>query len=124
MQIDIVKLQGWIGREQKDSEVLSTMLVRQFDATFDRTSGTKQEHEAPLLIHLCLAQPTAPMSELGRDGHPALGDFLPPVPLPRPLPPPLLHNYDHNASLLSASLPLGFLNSNFNPPLSRQPQLQ
>lgn len=83
MQIDIAKLQGWIGREQKDSEVLSTMLVRQFNATFDRTSGTEQEHEAPLLIHLCLAQPTAPMSELGRDGHPALGDFLPPVPLPR-----------------------------------------
>lgn len=83
MQIDIAKLQGWIGREQKDSEVLSAMLVRQFNATFDRTSGTEQEHEAPLLIHLCLAQPTAPMSQLGRDGHPALGDFLPPVPLPR-----------------------------------------
>ncbi len=83
MQIDIAELQGWIGREQKDSELLSTMLVRQFNATFDRTSGTEHGDEAPLLIHLCLAQPTAPMSELGRDGHPALGGFLPPVPLPR-----------------------------------------
>ncbi|WP_316014663.1 MaoC family dehydratase N-terminal domain-containing protein [Roseobacter sp. HKCCA0434] len=83
MQIEIAKLKGWIGREQKDSEVLSSMLVRQFNATFDRTSETEQGDEAPLLIHLCLAQPTAPMSELGRDGHPALGGFLPPVPLPR-----------------------------------------
>lgn len=83
MQIEIAKLQGWIGREQKNSEVLSSMLVRQFNATFERTSDAEQGDEAPLLIHLCLAQPTAPMSELGRDGHPALGGFLPPVPLPR-----------------------------------------
>jgi 3-methylfumaryl-CoA hydratase len=30
-----------------------------------------------------LAQPVYPMSELGPDGHPARGGFLPPVPLPR-----------------------------------------
>ncbi|WP_417210322.1 FAS1-like dehydratase domain-containing protein [Antarctobacter sp.] len=83
MQIDIAKLQSWIGREQRDSEVVSSTLVRQFNATFDRSSGTGQGDEAPLLIHLCLAQPIAPMSELGRDGHPALGGFLPPVPRPR-----------------------------------------
>lgn len=83
MQIDIAKLQDWIGREQKDSEVLTSMKVRQFNATFERFSSTKQGDDAPLLIHLCLTQPTAPMSELGRDGHPALGCFLPPVPLPR-----------------------------------------
>lgn len=83
MKIDIANLQTWIGREQTDSEVLSPSLVRQFNATFDRSSGTEQGDEAPLLIHLCLAQPIAPMSELGRDGHPALGGFLPPVPLSR-----------------------------------------
>jgi len=83
MDIDIEQLQRWIGREQTGSEVVSSTLVRQFNATFDRVSGTETGDEAPLLIHLCLAQPIAPMSELGRDGHPALGDFLPPVPLPR-----------------------------------------
>ena len=59
------------------------MRVRQFNATFDRASGGAAGEAAPLLIHLCLAQPIAPMSQLGRDGHPALGAFLPPVPLPR-----------------------------------------
>lgn len=83
MKVDIAYLQSWIGREQRDSEILSPTLVRQFNATFDRSSGREQGDEAPLLIHLCLAQPTVPMSELGRDGHPALGGFLPPVPLPR-----------------------------------------
>lgn len=83
MQFDIAKLQNWIGRDQRDAGVLSSTLVRQFNATFNRMSNTEPGEEAPLLIHLCLAQPIAPMSELGRDGHPALGGFLPPVPLPR-----------------------------------------
>mgnify|MGYP000743005829 CR=1 FL=1 len=81
--MDLSHLQSWIGREQRDSERLSPTLVRQFNATFDRTSDVSPGAEAPLLIHLCLAQPIAPMAELGRDGHPALGGFLPPVPLPR-----------------------------------------
>jgi len=34
-------------------------------------------------VHWCLAQPVFPMAELGPDGHPARGGFLPPVPLPR-----------------------------------------
>jgi 3-methylfumaryl-CoA hydratase len=38
---------------------------------------------APFTAHWCLAQPVYPMSELGPDGHPARGGFLPPVPLPR-----------------------------------------
>ena len=83
MDIDVERLRSWIWRKQVDSEVLSPTLVRQFNATFDRNSGINFGDEAPLLIHLCLAQPITPMSGLGRDGHPALGGFLPPVPLPR-----------------------------------------
>lgn len=79
----IENLRNWIGRDETESEVLTPALVRRFNATFDRSSGTAPGDEAPLLIHLCLAQPIAPMSALGRDGHPALGGFLPPVPLPR-----------------------------------------
>jgi 3-methylfumaryl-CoA hydratase len=80
MSTDIDHLRTWIGREQSASEVLTETLVDQFNATFDRDAD---EGRAPLLIHLCLAQPIAPMSALGRDGHPALGGFLPPVSLPR-----------------------------------------
>jgi 3-methylfumaryl-CoA hydratase len=34
-------------------------------------------------VHWCLAPQVYPMSELGPDGHPTRGGFLPPVPLPR-----------------------------------------
>jgi 3-methylfumaryl-CoA hydratase len=82
MEIDIAHLRGWIGRTQTDSQSLDARLVQQFNATLERP-GDADSAEAPLLIHLCLTQPVAPMSALGRDGHPALGGFLPPVPLPR-----------------------------------------
>lgn len=83
MEIDIGHLRTWIDKTQSDSETLSQTTVRQFAATFDRDWSCAPGDKAPLLIHLCLAQPIAPMSALGRDGHPALGGFLPPVPLPR-----------------------------------------
>lgn len=81
--MDIDHLRTWIGREQQESERLTPTLVRQFNATFNREAEVQDGQVAPLLIHLCLAQPIAPMSKLGRDGHPALGEFLPPVALPR-----------------------------------------
>lgn len=83
MDLDIDHLRQWVGRQQSDSELMTPTLVRQFNATFDRVSGTEIGDAAPLLIHFCLAQPIAPGAELGPDGHPARGGFLPPVPLPR-----------------------------------------
>lgn len=83
MSLDIDHLRGWIGREDSASEILSPALIRQFNATFDWSSGEAPGDVAPLLIHFCLAQPTVPTTELGPDGHAARGGFLPPVPLPR-----------------------------------------
>lgn len=83
MDLDIDHLRSWIGREDSASEVLSPALVRQFNATFDRTSGEAPGDIAPLLIHFCLAQPAVQTAGLGPDGHAARGGFLPPVPLPR-----------------------------------------
>lgn len=81
--MDIDHLREWIGREETAAEVLSPELVRRFGATFDNDSNPQPGTPAPLLIHLCIAPPAAPMQALGRDGHPAKGGFLPPVPLPR-----------------------------------------
>jgi len=83
MNLDIDHLRGWIGREESATEILAPALVRQFNATFDRSSGEAPGDIAPLLIHFCLAQPAVPTSGLGPDGHAARGGFLPPVPLPR-----------------------------------------
>jgi 3-methylfumaryl-CoA hydratase len=81
--MDIEELRQWIGREEMGTEELSVELVRRFEATFDRAVDPRPGELAPLLIHLCIAPSAQPMHALGRDGHPAKGGFLPPVPLPR-----------------------------------------
>jgi len=82
--LDIAHLRSWIGREDEASEVVTPELVHKFRATLDLPGGKPAPGDpAPPLIHFCLAQPVAPQAELGPDGHPARGGFLPPVPLPR-----------------------------------------
>ncbi len=79
--VDIDHLRSWIGREETASEGLSPTLVKQFCTTLG--AEVSDGDIAPQVIHFCLTQPAAPMDALGRDGHPARGGFLPPVPLPR-----------------------------------------
>ncbi|MGR7994463.1 FAS1-like dehydratase domain-containing protein [Xanthobacter sp. ZOL 2024] len=82
--LDIAHLQSWIGRTDTATEVATADLVRRFHATFDVEPGAPQPGEAaPPLLHWCLTQPAAPTGQLGPDGHPMRGGFLPPVPLPR-----------------------------------------
>lgn len=83
MDLDIDHLRTWIGREEIKSETVSPALVERFNATFGRTGDTVAGAPAPVMIHLCLAPPAAPIDQLGPDGHPARGGFLPPVPLAR-----------------------------------------
>ena len=81
--LDIDHLRQWIGREEQAGEAVTSALVQRFNATFDREGDVSQGAPAPLMLHWCLAQPAAPTAQLGPDGHPARGGFLPPVPLPR-----------------------------------------
>ncbi len=80
--LDLSHLRGWIGRTMQASELLHDGLVQRFNATFGMVEAATGD-TAPQLIHFCLAQPAAAADEIGLDGHPARGDFLPPVPLPR-----------------------------------------
>lgn len=80
---DLAHLQAWIGREETQSELLTPAMADRFNATFDVAGATQNGDTAPLMIHLCLAPPARLTSELGPDGHPERGGFLPPVPLPR-----------------------------------------
>lgn len=75
--------QGWIGREERTSDVLTPELAKRFLATVGEAGDTSVGAVAPALIHWCLAQPTVARDELGVDGHPKKGGFLPPVDLPR-----------------------------------------
>jgi 3-methylfumaryl-CoA hydratase len=83
-QLDLDHLRQWIGRTDEASDVVTAQLVRGLRATlFMQIGAPKPGDAAPFTTHWCLAQPVYPMSELGPDGHPARGGFLPPVPLPR-----------------------------------------
>ncbi|MGH1423899.1 MAG: FAS1-like dehydratase domain-containing protein [Pseudooceanicola sp.] len=82
--IDIDHLRTWIGREETVEEALTDELVKRFAAVtgYSIPSERRGGQVAPRLVHLCLAPPVVPNEELGPDGHPARGGFLPPVPLP------------------------------------------
>ncbi len=81
---DIDHLRQWIGRTQEASDIITTQLVRGLRATLFLDIGNPVDGDiAPFTTHWCLAQPVVAMNELGTDGHPARGGFLPPVPLPR-----------------------------------------
>jgi 3-methylfumaryl-CoA hydratase len=82
--LDLDHLRQWIGRSTQASDVVTAQLVRGLRATLFLDIGEpKSGDAAPFTVHWCLAQPVVPASELGPDGHPARGGFLPPVPLPR-----------------------------------------
>lgn len=82
--VDIAHLRSWIGREEEATETVTLDVVRRFLATLGLPPGDLAPGSpAPRLIHLCLAQPAPATADLGPDGHPARGGFLPPVPLPR-----------------------------------------
>ena len=81
---DIDHLRQWIGRSQEVSDIVTAQLVKGLRATLFLPIGEpKKGDAAPFTVHWCLAPNVAPASELGPDGHPARGGFLPPVPLPR-----------------------------------------
>jgi len=82
--LDLDHLRQWVDRSTETSDIVTAQLVKGLRATlFQEIGEPKAGEAAPFTVHWCLAQPVFPMSELGPDGHPTRGGFLPPVPLPR-----------------------------------------
>ncbi len=81
--IDIAHLRQWVGRETRAEDTLSVRHARLMAATLGR-SQEDLVAGAPLppLWHWLYFLEGEPPERLGRDGHPARGGFLPPVPLP------------------------------------------
>jgi 3-methylfumaryl-CoA hydratase len=83
-KLNIEHLRQWIGRSSEASDIVTAQLVKGLRATlFQEIGDPKLGDAAPFTVHWCLAPAVFPMSELGPDGHPTRGGFLPPVPLPR-----------------------------------------
>ena len=77
-ELDLDHFKTWVGREETTSDVLTAGLVEKFRATLGLAGES-----VPPLIHFCLALPAVSLDQVGADGHPQRGGFLPPVPLPR-----------------------------------------
>ncbi|ALJ19244.1 FAS1-like dehydratase domain-containing protein [Microbacterium sp. No. 7] len=75
----------WIGRAEAVDDVASRAAVVQLAALLDRPVAEDGIDTAALTPtgHWLQFTPTAPQSELGTDGHPRLGGFMPPLDLPR-----------------------------------------
>lgn len=76
-------LREWIGREELTCDTMSLTAARKLAATLGHTAGMLSGKELPALWHWSCFSAVADAAELGSDGHPARGGFLPPVPLPR-----------------------------------------
>lgn len=82
--IDLKHLRQWIGRTEEKTDIVTAHLVAGLrSALFLDVGQPKDGDAAPFTTHWCLAVPVVPLSEVGPDGHPNRGGFLPPVPLPR-----------------------------------------
>jgi 3-methylfumaryl-CoA hydratase len=83
-KLDLDHLRQWIGRSSEASDIVTAQLVKGLRATlFQEIGEPKPGDAAPYTVHWCVAPAVFPMAQLGPDGHPTRGGFLPPVPLPR-----------------------------------------
>lgn len=82
------QLGDWVGRKETRHDVAHGWPVAALAATLDRNepelmSGNAAGAAIPLGWHWLYFLDAKPASELGPDGHPRRGGFLPPIPLPR-----------------------------------------
>lgn len=77
-------LQTWQGNSESHTDWLTASPVAALAATLDRADPAPSTGTPlPALWHWLYFLPFAPHSQIGEDGHPRRGGFLPPVPLPR-----------------------------------------
>jgi len=76
---------SWVGRSETTQDVASRSAAIGLGALLDRPLDPEASDAAALfpLGHWLQFTPTAAMSELGADGHPRLGGFIPAMSLPR-----------------------------------------
>ncbi len=80
----IQTLQEWVGKTESLKDVITAAPMKALSATLDRPDPVPSSGSfLPELWHWLYFLPHARQSEIGPDGHPKRGGFLPPVPLPR-----------------------------------------
>ena len=84
MSHNLDDLKNWIGKTETVRDFISPTTIAGMSATLDR-DDTEPVFGTPIPAswHWLFFNKAARQSQLGIDGHPARGGFLPPVPLPR-----------------------------------------
>ncbi len=78
------QLRQWVGRKETATDTITAWPVAALSATLDRNDPEPKPGDVlPPGWHWLYFLETKTASELGPDGHPKRGGFLPPVPLPR-----------------------------------------
>jgi 3-methylfumaryl-CoA hydratase len=81
--LDIDHLRNWIGREEHMEGHAAPEPLAGLAALLDHRTPPWPAGEVPPLGHWLYFLPRAAQSDIGEDGHPKRGGFLPPIPLPR-----------------------------------------
>ena len=84
MSHDLEQLSKWIGNTETDVDYVTIPAVHRLAATLDRDDPMPKFGDLlPIGWQSILFPRVVRHSQVGADGHPERGDFLPPVPLPR-----------------------------------------
>jgi 3-methylfumaryl-CoA hydratase len=84
MSSELENLKKWIGEKETDIDYVTVPAVHRLSATLDRDDAFPKMGDAlPIGWHSTLFPRVVRHAQISPDGHPARGDFLPPVPLPR-----------------------------------------
>ena len=81
--LDEAHLREWTGRSERHHDVLHAAPTARMHHALDRSVGVADGEPLPPLYHWAYFLTSVPHRELGVDGHPQRGGFLPPVTLPR-----------------------------------------
>lgn len=81
--LDLSLLQQWVGKTEAHHDVIRPSFASALAATLDRSVTPAGGDSLPPLWHWIYFWTACPQSQIGADGHPMRGGFLPPVPLPR-----------------------------------------
>lgn len=79
----MTNVMDWIGKQEVVTEVLDPQRALQFATTINKPLSCVAGEVLPELWHWMVCVAAIPINQLGRDGHPQKGLFLPPVALPR-----------------------------------------
>lgn len=83
MTEDLQQLKSWIGKKEVIEERAAVGRVQGLAALLDNAESPKECGPVGPMGHWCYFKPRVRQSEIGPDGHPKRGGFMPPVPLPR-----------------------------------------